>query len=434
MRNVVTITIEGLGAGLVGAYGSNTAITPTIDALASRGILLDQCFLDSQDLEAQLTSLATGQHALHTEIGDQPASIDSRHYDRLEGSYIWQRLRACGRSGRFITDSPVAAAWAERTGCSQVLLIPTPDQREPEEDPAECAVVAAFIATAEELTSAECEFTWLHSAGLRLPWDAPLALRHQFIDPDDPDPPSDVRPPSFEITESTDPDLVVGWGQVAAAQVALIDDAIGTLHDALSTRNDQLKFCVVGLGGVPLGEHGRVGWGHVQLYGEELQCVAVFYPTPESEIGWRRGEICQLPDIGATILDWCGLEFSPEETSEYWGRSLQTWGFTDTPPRWSPAHQLAVVQTQGQIWVRSPAWSAVLPRDEFGSASNVENEPRCKLFVKPDDRWETSEIADRRPAIVELLTASAETFISAAKAGNRDALPRLDPTLCDVMR
>ncbi len=59
----VVIVVEGLGASMVGAYGSATFSTPAINRLAANGLLLDQCFLDSFSLEEQLQSLWTARHA-----------------------------------------------------------------------------------------------------------------------------------------------------------------------------------------------------------------------------------------------------------------------------------------------------------------------------------------------------------------------------------
>jgi arylsulfatase A-like enzyme len=422
MRSLITITVEGLGTGLVGAYGSNTAITPSIDALAARGIVLDQCFVDSQDLVCQLTSLASGTHCSQA----------------VKRASIWQQCKLANVPSSFITDSATAAHWAEQAGCDQVVLIAPPANVEPEEDPAECAVISLFMAAAELLTSDATGLVWIHSSGLRLAWDAPLALRQQFIDPEDPDPPSEVGPPAFDITADIDPDLVVGWGQVAAAQVAMIDDAIGSLVAVVESRVDATSWtwAIVGLGGVPLGEHGRVGWGRQQLHGEELQCVVVLRPSPIASIGWRRAELWQLPDVAATLFECCALPTPPESI---WGISFLEWIPSDSASRWAVTNKLAMLDAgEDGVWIRSPAWSAVLPRclldsHEISSELNMPTHA-ARLYVKPDDQWEVSEVADRCPDIVDQLRRHAVEFIQAVHAHARLQLPELDDQLCNLMR
>ncbi len=422
MRGVLFITIEGLGTGLVGAYGSQLGATPALDALAAHGIVFDQCFLDSQNLSQQLTSLATGRHALQT--ASQELSL-------------WQLLAQAQLPARFLTDSLAAAQWAADAGCEQVTFVQPPEVEQVAASTHESAVVALFANAAEELgDAAVAGFVWLHSSGLQLPWDAPLALRAQFTDPEDPPPPPEVGPPQFEVTPDTDPDAIVGWGQVAAAQVSMLDDCLAMLLAMLAGRPDADAWAcsVVGLGGVPLGEHQRVGWGKPQLHGEELHCVAIVRPAPAAPIGWRRAELCQLPDLAATIRECCNVA---EPASTGWGRSLLTWIPSDIPARWQKEHHLAIVRTEQQLWLRAPAWSVVWDIDIATElhALTADNESRqVKLYVKPDDRWEVSEIADRCPQVVEALSQHAISLRACLDANTREQLPELEESLCELLR
>ncbi|MCA9160204.1 MAG: sulfatase-like hydrolase/transferase, partial [Planctomycetales bacterium] len=104
--SAVVVVIEGLGTNLVGAYGSSTAITPTLDQMASQGVLLDQCFLDSQQLHEQLRSLWTAAHALQT--GALPWNLWQAFAARWGGG-----SRVSGLA-RLLTDSPQVAELAEQ--------------------------------------------------------------------------------------------------------------------------------------------------------------------------------------------------------------------------------------------------------------------------------------------------------------------------------
>lgn len=425
MRNGIVVVVEGVSTGLVGAYGSNTAVTPAIDRLAAHGLVLDQCFVDSMDLPKQLQSLWTGRHA-----GQMPSSDWS----------MWNHLIACGLDACLITDCPRTAKIAEQLGCPSVTLVEAEESTEPAEEWTSCGLMRVFVAAVEELSETHSNrIVWIHSRGLRLPWDAPIELREHFIDPEDPSPPSEACVPDFIITPETDPDEVIGWGQVAAAQVAVIDQAIDILMNAIELRDDAdtWSWMVVSPGGVPLGEHGRVGWRKsdlhgVDLHGEEISCLAIVREAIEgtaSEIeqeesvrapGSRRPELCQLPDLLTTFLDSLTLNSAPVGC---WGRSMLRLNSFSIPTEW-PAHlQSAYIELRGDRWIRTPAWSAVFP----------ETNPPV-LFVKPDDRWEISDVSTRRSDIVERLEEVAQTFRECLTSNKRDQLPQLEDDLCNLLR
>ena len=174
-----------------------------------------------------------------------------------------------------------------------------------------------------------------------------------------------------------------------------------------------------GAGRRAAGEHQQVGWLSHQLCGAQLQSVAIVVPAPPLDIGLRRAELCQLPDLGSAILALCGLAW-PQPV---WGEILPSSTCDGPPASWPPAQQLAVVVEGTQIWVRAPAWSLVCQ-----AAGDH------RLYVKPDDRWEVSEISARCPEQVAALYNLGEQFIAAARAADRRRLPPLDEPLCNLMR
>lgn len=408
---VITISIEGLASSLLGPYGANTAVTPTVDALSAHGIVLDQCFLDGCSTPDMLLSLWTAQHTLRRELSS--------------GETLWQLLQSSGGEGILITDCPETAEFAEKTGCQGVVLVDPPEITEPVQEISRCSILSLFAEAAEVIDDFSSQphdrplLVWIHSRGLRLPWDAPIALRKKFADPEDPEPPSGVQPPRFEVTAETDPDDVVGWGQVAAAQVAVIDQAIELLHDYLSQSEQYWAWCLLGLSGIPLGEHSWFGLGKTELYGEELHVPVLIVPNPPLPVGTRRAELCQLPDIGATIAQLCGLVWS----SHVWGIGQLEWRVDDTPIHWPASQQTIGLADGDQFWIRVPAWSLVFSEDN-----------RNQLFVKPDDRWEVSEVSIRCVDIVNELRRLAEQFFQAAKGGSRGDLIPLNEKLCDLLR
>ncbi len=421
MRSGIVVVVEGVSTGLVGAYGSNTAVTPAIDRLAAHGLVLDQCFVDSLDLRKQLHSLWTGRHA-----GQEP---------RTNGS-MWHQLIASGYEACLITDCAVTAEVAEHLGCPRVVLVEVDNPIEPAEDWTECGLMQVFVSAVEELSETEPDrVVWIHSRGLRLAWDAPIDLRERFTDPEDPEPPSAACVPDISITDETDPDEVIGWGQVAAAQVAVIDQAIDILMDTIESRDDASDWScmVLSLGGVPLGEHGRVGWGQPALHGEEVSCLAIIQVADQEEReladhepqmrapGSRRAELCQLPDMLMTFLD--SLQVNSLAAESPWGQSMLRLGPFSAPLGWPALFQSAYILDLAEQWVRTPAWSATFRKDSLPA-----------LFVKPDDRWEISDVSSRRLDVVERLREIANEFQECLRSGKRELLPKLEEELCNLLR
>ena len=411
MRSGVVIVVEGVNTGLVGAYGTNTAVTPAIDRLAAHGLVLDQCFVDSLNPRKQLISLWTGRHAAQQHA--EPAWT------------MWRQLTTNGYEASLITDCPVAAKVAEELGCPRVILVEVDSPEEPAEDWTECALTRVFIAAVEELSESESHrFVWVHSRGLRHVWDAPLDLRERFIDPEDPAPPSEACVPAITITDDTDPDEIIGWAQVAAAQVAVVDQGIDILMSTIESRADAADWAwmVVSPGGVPLGEHGRVGWSIPQTHGEEVNCLAIIQARADQPIGSRRAELCQLPDLVITFLDAIEMELPKHES--VWGRSMLRLGPFSAPSQWPAEFQSACIFDDiEQPWIRTPAWSVNGPTDKLP-----------QLFVKPDDRWEVSDVSTRRLDIVEQLQQVAAEFHKCLSRGNREQLPILEDELCNLIR
>lgn len=448
------IVVEGLGTGLVGAYGSSTAITPAIDSLAAKGVLLDQCFVDSQNLQLQLASLWTARHALQATQATEPKWN------------LWQAASErenAAWGARLFTDCELVATAADEYGCPTVTLVEPTLPNRPASDSSQCSLMSLFAAAAEELASGDPGLLWIHSRGLRLPWDAPLDLRAKFADPEDPLPPSEIEPPACDVGPQSDPDQWVGWGQVAAAQCAVIDEAISALLHTVAGRSDAAlwSWLLTSLGGVPLGEHGRIGWGRPQLFGEELHTATIIVPVPPLPIGVRRPELFQLPDIAASVAELLAIDVATERSgqsgehseqsgggdnggglSRAWGHSAIQYGAAESPQRWPNELSLAMIASDQQVWLRTPAWSSVLPIAPAQSDSpgpdltdhgHIEPEPE-KLFVKPEDRWEVNNIADRRRDIVVRHHELAQVFGEAAKHDDRSRLPTLEDDLTSLLR
>ncbi|MGN6134281.1 MAG: hypothetical protein ACTHOU_07240 [Aureliella sp.] len=405
----LAIIVEGLGAAMLGPYGSSTSTTPAINRLAAQSLVLDQCFVDSFDLRLQLRSLWTAAHG---------SSLAPSTWN------LWQALTERGIPAQLITDSSQAAEVAQTYGCPQITLVDVPAAGEAAESAEDCSLMHVFAVAMQQLANPETEgLVWIHARGLRHPWDAPLALRQAMTDPEDPAPPSSVELPDVMVDDETDPDLIVGWGQVAAAQVAVLDEAIDALEQVIAARDDahQWAWLLASTGGTPLGEHGRIGRSRCEGYAEEIAVPAIVRPGEPLAVGVRRAELCQLPDLPLTLL--VAMGWAEQELPSLWGRNLWQSGPPRMSTQWPVEATLAWLGHGEHTWIRTPAWSLLQTGDQ-----------PARLYVKPDDRWEVSDIAARRDDIVEQLTALLPALRSAADRSKRGALPQLDTALTSLQR
>jgi arylsulfatase A-like enzyme len=95
------------------------------------------------------------------------------------------------------------------------------------------------------------------------------------------------------------------------ANVSMIDEALGKLLKTMESKgyleDSLIIFCSDH--GEALGEHGlSQKWS---MYDVVTRVPAIFWAPGEVLPGQRLGGLCQLFDVGATILDWAGAPMPP---------------------------------------------------------------------------------------------------------------------------
>jgi arylsulfatase len=92
------------------------------------------------------------------------------------------------------------------------------------------------------------------------------------------------------------------------ANVTMIDEAIGKLLGVLEKKGylDESLIIFTSDHGDNLGDHGlSQKWS---MYDTITRVPCVFWAPGEVRSGQRRSELCQLFDVGATVLDWAGAK------------------------------------------------------------------------------------------------------------------------------
>jgi arylsulfatase A-like enzyme len=405
--NVVVLVIDRLGAGWLGPYGNTWLDTPNFNRLAARSVMWETVLAESPDLAVSCHSFWTGRHAMEP---DAAASGALPHLAAAAGA-----TPVLVTDDREVADHPLAAGFSARH------VVPVPPASVCVENIEQTGLFAVFDVARSILGERDGpQLLWLHSRGMGGPWDAPLALRYQFADEEDPEPPHLVEPPEVHLDEAFDPDMLLGFVHAYAGQVALADMCLGMLLNALDEDppGDETLLIVTSPRGYPLGEHRRVGPCDEALYGELLH-VPLFVRFPANDLALMRSQrISQSHEVYPLIAESCGWQTGRDQASGGIVREF----------RGDELHSLSLTAAigPGQRAIRTPAW--------FMRQSHQHGETRRELFAKPDDRWEGNEVSSRCDIIVELLAAELDRFEAAARDGRLAETAPLAEPLCDTWR
>ena len=395
VENLIVVAFDGLSAAFLEPYGNRWVPTPSWSELSASGMAAEWFMAESNELDAVYQSYWFGRHRLAKTRGTESLA---------------KRMADSGRLTLCMTDTPKVAKWAEAAGFDETEEPISKLNRASVNSWEETAAAQWMMTGAARLTSCERPFfAWLHIDSMSNSWQAPYAWRERFVDEEDPPPPDFLQPPIGTIADSADPDELLGWTHAYAAEVMLTDACLSLLLDGLSESGLDSRTAVIVTSprGFAIGDHGVIGMESGILH-QELTHVPFILRSPGDEFRlMRRHGLFQSSDLYATCLSLLG-----QSTDQSWSQSLAN--ESNLPDR--------AVATQGDYRaLRTPAWSCTWDQaGEFG------------LYVKPDDRWDVNEIAQRRPEIQPLAEDVYRDFLMQAECGNRSDLMELPPQLLDV--
>lgn len=395
LRNAIVIVIDRLGSGFLGPYGNTWIDTPAMNQLASESVLFEHAIADSNDLSLLYRSYWSGVHAIC-------------HAARPECS-LAKLIERSGLRATLLSDDEwlFRHSLAEQFG-EHILVDPsTPVRSAASIDETQFAQLT--LAAIEWLTDAkEPGLFWVHARGMNGPWDAPAELAERFRDEDDPEAYSDVVPPQFKLEQDHDPDDVLRIMHAYASQVLVIDACLESLLDAIEQHElgDETLVIVTSPRGYPLGEHGQIGAGGPDLFGETLNVPLLIRRPDRQAACMRLDSLAQPTDLYATLAKWFGVNADARSAT---GHDLLE--LSENEDAWR--REAAFSVGENELAVRTPAWS--LHVDEGQTKS---------LYAKPDDRWEANEVADRCGEVPDELAALIDEFV---KLVNQDSLVNPEP-------
>lgn len=389
-RSAIVLIVDRLGAGYLGPYGNTWLETPGFNQLASQSLLCEQMLANSPALQATYQS--------YWRTGSAQAAAPS----------LPQLARAAGGRTVFVTDDEDVAQFAGAADFDELHLV-RPEavaSKRPAAEVEETAFIRLLEAATEQLEAwkqaTQPQLLWIHARAMNGPWDAPLELRQQFADEDDPQPLADVAPPQEMLTKNHDPDYLLSVAHAYAGQVSVVDIGLQALLTAVEElpQRDSPLLAVTSPRGYPLGEHLRVGECDGALYGELLHVPAfIRFPQGEGALA-RTQELTQPAELFATIADGAG--WTTEEA--ICKSSLLRIVRGETAMRRDivfAAAEKTQTATASQRLVRTAAWQLRIVNEESHG-------DRYELYAKPDDRWEFNDVASRAEDVVQQLAALAE--------------------------
>jgi hypothetical protein len=374
IRHILCITIDGLRASALGAYGNTWHPTPALDLLASQSQVFDWMLCDRPTLEGFYASVWQGS-----------------------GAPLIEQLTAAGVQTALTTDDRTVAERAEATGFAEIRRIEFTSEQSAT-NVAETELAQLFAMAVDQLegwaiakesldASVAPRMLWLHARGFHGAWDAPLEFRESLLDDQDPPSPTFVAPPARET--AADHDALLLHRVAYAAQTMVLDECVDALLAALVEfgLDDSALVILTGSRGFALGEHGVVGGDAAGLYGELLH-VPCLVRRPGAIGPPPRSSQLSLPvDLRATMLEWLGV-------------------LADVGGAPTIARQFVVATgDDGSRAIRTQAWMLLQRPSETAQLAEQSGSGEIELYLKPDDRWEANEIADRCPDIASQLLA-----------------------------
>lgn len=381
------IEARGLHLGYLGCYGNDWLATPALDRLAADGVVFDRHFIDN--LGEDMRPCWTG-HYLFPSVSPKGASPGPLHAAladiNSEHRIVWKR---CATNP--CSDDPFG--------------------------------FAALLETLDALRDQPDWLLWAELPDLRPSWRlfqvGPEDVRAAVPDADDEtvlpwlDPPCDF---SSAFADAERLRLQNTYAAVVSSFDACLGDLLETL-DELGLEQD-LLLCVTAERGLCLGEHGAIGADRPWLH-EELVHLPLIMRWPDRiEPGRRVSGLTQPIDLFPTLLESFGLCGPDSHGNSLWplirGEREQVRSYVCSSMRRGEAVALSL---------RCPDWAYLLPS---GFAPDDPGHRSPQLYVKPDDRWEVSNVLQHHFEKAEQLERALRGFMEATGQTTLFTPPPLD--------
>lgn len=369
--SLVLITLDTTRADHLGCYGATRAATPSLDALAKRGVRFDAALSPTPLTAPAHASLLTGRVPRRHGVRDNAGFV----LDAQIPSLAEQLARAGYDTRAFVSSFVLDRSVGLSRGFSEYDdSVRVGDRRAfAHEERSARQTIDAVLASFPKLRSPF--FLWVHLYDPHLPYVPPEPFASRFA------------------------------GRPYDGEIAFMDAEIGRLLDALKRRTGSIVIAVAGDHGESLGEHGEEGHG-VFLY-QATQRVPMILAGPGVPMGKTVATTVGLIDLAPTLLDLVGQGPLPGAD----GRSLV--------PHLSGEH-FPAADYELETFYPSFAYGWSPLRALVSGPLKYISAPRPEMYELPTDPRETHDLAKvparaaRMRALDEELSRHAGTDMPAA--------------------
>jgi arylsulfatase A-like enzyme len=409
----VVVSFDRLHAGHIGCCGNDWIETPNLDRLAAEAVVFDQHFAENLDLQAANHAWWTGRCQFPLDEAGQRASppfVETLHRHGVKTCLV---VESDGSD-----DTAIAPPFGE------VITSRGRDGFDVNEDetPFARAVMRCEEWLRESAPRSGPELLWIKSRGVPLPWVAPQEFADLYLadfglvaEKDAPGEAGDTEATEPCLSGSGDEneaaierDSSLDWryaGAMHAACTTLLDRWLGKFLEALADSpawKDTLLIVTAAMG-QSLGEHGPLEEEAIFLR-SELTHTPLWVRVPGTDQGCtRRQALVQAVDLPPTILEWFGASTAvyasqAAAVDSFSGRSLLPLVRNDPV-----ALRDVLLMGNGRLeWgVRTADFFYVEP----GDADPNREAALARLFEKPADRWDQSDVLSQYPQVAEELQA-----------------------------
>jgi arylsulfatase A-like enzyme len=409
----VVVSFDRLHTGHLGCCGNDWIETPNLDRLAAEAVFFDQHFSDNLDLQAANHAWWTGRCQFPLDEAGQRASppfVETLHSHGVKTCLL---VESDGSD-----DTAVAPPFGE------VIAIRGYDGFDVSEDetPFARVVMRCEEWLRESAHRSGPELLWIKSRGVPIPWVAPQAFADLYLadfglvaDKDALDEAGDAETAAPCLTSSgeedetaTERDGSLDWRYAAAMHAActtLLDRWLGKFLEALADSpawKDALLIVTSGTG-QSLGEHVPLEEEALLLRSEMVQ-PPLWVRVPGTDQGCtRRQALVQAIDLAPTLLEWFGVSSvahvpQAAPVDPFSGRSLLPLVRNDSV---APRDVLLMGNGRLEWGIRTGDFFYVEP----GDAHSNRETSLARLFEKPADRWDQSDVLSQYPQVAEKLQA-----------------------------
>jgi hypothetical protein len=295
------------------------------------------------------------------------------------------------------------------------------------------SMFAAIAETAETLASSEKPyFLWCRLRGFAENWDVPMIYREKYCGRGDPHPYNQVIPPFLtKNNKDEDPkwdDLRQAVAAAYAGGITMFDELLESLTEMLRAGDfgEETLFLFAGTSGILFGEENCIGIPPTKWYQNQTSAYfeqsVVFNNEPLVSALIQTPLMIRFPDqFGAAVRTNALLQ--PGDMTQLFREWLFRTESVSTPEMLSLIDEktdswrdrlLVVADAESykkQFCLVTPSW--LLRKNSFSFHKDTTNNTPIltenlndnddALFVKPDDRWDVNNVADRCEDIVEQL-------------------------------